>query len=286
MRVHVLSGIASSLGVSKADVEALFSRTLFAVQYGQERVNQYIERALEYLTRENLVVPNGPLLSATGFGKRVSTLYIDPATGVLFRKSLEQVVTDRDYTVGMLHLVVSSPDFEPRFAARNKDMDEIISFLEEHSEEMILKPDSKSFMDYEETLHAMRSVMALYAWINEWKEDMILDRLGVEPGDLHRAVDNADWLLYSLGELAKMFRRRNLLRNLNLLRRRMINGVKEELVQLTTLEGVGRVRARALYGAGFRTLRSIREAELGALSGIDKIGPVLAKRLKDQVSRR
>jgi helicase len=132
----------------------------------------------------------------------------------------------------------------------------------------------------------MRTVMALYGWIDEWREERLLSRLGVEPGDMHRAVDNADWLLHSFVELARLFKRADLAGQAELLRLRVGSGVSEELVELTALQGVGRVRARALYSAGYRTLDDIREASAERLALVDKVGATVARRIKEQVSRR
>ena len=89
----------------------------------------------------------------------------------------------REHTVGLLHVIARSPDFEPKFPLRNRDLDQAIAFLEEHSNELVIKPHSKSYAEYDETLQDMRSVMALYGWIDEMREEQILSRLGVEPGD-------------------------------------------------------------------------------------------------------
>jgi helicase len=131
----------------------------------------------------------------------------------------------------------------------------------------------------------MRSVMALHGWIDEWREEQLLSRLGVEPGDMHRAVDNAEWLLHALGELSKLFKVPEMVRQADLLRRRVESGVSEELVELTTIQGVGRVRARSLFSAGFRTLEDVKEASPDKLASVDKIGTALARKIKEQVSK-
>jgi len=285
MRTHVLSTIATSTGLSKVDLEGLFARTLLALQIGREKVRSHIEEAFGYLLSEKLIESRGALFYATEFGRRVSILYIDPATGVLFRNAMKGLEPGRERTVGLLHLVARSPDFEPKFPLRSKDLDQAIAFLEQHASEMLTRPRAKSFAEYDETLQEMRSVMALYAWIDEWREEQILSRLGVEPGDLHRAVDNSDWLLYSLGELAKLFQKRGLTSEIDVLRRRVVSGVSKELIELTTLQGVGRVRARSLHSAGYRTIEDIQEAPADKLALVEKIGTVLARKLKEQVTR-
>jgi helicase len=62
--------------------------------------------------------------------------------------------------------------------------------------------------------------------------------------------------------------------------------VKEELLPLVALEGIGRVRARALYGAGFRDVASVSRAPQENLAAISKIGPAVAKKLKEQLAKR
>jgi helicase len=131
----------------------------------------------------------------------------------------------------------------------------------------------------------MRSVMALSGWIDEWREEQLLTRLGVEPGDMHRAVDNADWLLHALGELSKLFKVPEMVRQSEVLRRRVESGVSEELLELTLLQGVGRVRARALYTAGFKTLEDIKEAPAERIAQVEKVGTAVARKIKEQVSR-
>ena len=285
MRSHTLATVATGSGISKADLDSLFGKTLLAMQVGAKETGRLTEKALGYLLGERLLESHGNLFYATEFGRRVSMLYIDPVTGVMFRDSVRHAEPGRNYLAGMLHLVAASPDFEPKFPLRSKDYDQAMAFLEEHSSEMLERHTSRTFADYDRVLQDMRSVMALHGWIDEWREEQLLSRLGVEPGDMHRAVDNADWLLHSLGELAKLFRMPEMVRQAENLRMRVASGVSEELVELTTLQGVGRVRARALYTAGFRTLEDIKEAPADRLALVDKVGAAVAKKIKEQVSK-
>ncbi|MGP8125989.1 MAG: DEAD/DEAH box helicase [Nitrososphaerales archaeon] len=285
MRFHMLAAVATGTGLSRSDVDGLFGKTLLAMQVGPEKVGRLTDGALGYLHAEKLMETKGGLFYATDFGRRVSMLYIDPATGVLFRETINRSEPEGRYTAGLLHLVARCPDFSPKFPLRSKDYDMAIAFMEEHGSELLERHTPRSFSDYDQVIQEMRTVMALYGWIDEWREEQLLSRLGVEPGDMHRAVDNAEWLLHGLGELAKLFKRAGIVRQAELLRLRVEAGVSEELVELTTLEGVGRVRARALYSAGFRTLEDIKEAPAEKLAAVDKVGTTVARRIKEQVAR-
>ena len=285
MRSHTLATIATGNGMSKGDLDSLFRKTLLARQAGEEGVGKLTERALGFLLGERLVEEKAGLFFATDFGRRVSMLYIDPATGVMFRNSVRHAEPGRNYTAGILHLVASSPDFEPRFPLRSKDYDQAMAFMEEHGQEMLERHTSRAFADFDRVLQDMRSVMALHGWIDEWREEQLLTRLGVEPGDMHRAVDNAVWLLHALGELSRLFKMPDVVRQSELLRRRVESGVSLELIDLTTIQGVGRVRARSLYTAGFKTLEDLKEAPAEKLAGVDKVGTAVARKIKEQVSR-
>jgi len=283
MRVHLLAVIASGLGMSREDVEALFSKTLLAAQIPKESLDRHLNEALGYLFSELLIVEKGRLFQATGFGKRVSTLYIDPVTGVLFRKKLADLEKGTDQ-VKLLQLITKSPDFEPKFPMREKYYDLAYQFLEENRGSLSSVDEKPSFAEYDEAIQDMRTVMVLNGWIEEWKEDTIMERLGAEPGDLHRAVDSADWLLYSLGELARLFGKYSVIKEASFLRKRVISGIKGELVELARLRGIGRARARSLYASGFRDVKSIREATPEKLAQVERIGPVLAKRIKEEAA--
>ncbi|MDG7008681.1 MAG: DEAD/DEAH box helicase [Nitrososphaerota archaeon] len=285
MRSHTLATVATGRGLSKGDLDSLFAKTLLATQVRPDELHRMTEKALGYLLSERLLESHGGLFYATDFGLRVSVLYIDPATAVMFREGVRRAEPGKDYTAGLLHLVASTPDFEPKFPLRTKDYEEAMAFLEEHSQEMLQRHTTREFADYDRALQDMRSVMALHGWIDEWREEQLLSRLGVEPGDMHRAVDNAEWLLHSLGELCKLFKMPDVVRQADILRRRVASGVSAELVELTALSGVGRVRARALYSAGFKTLEDIKEAPAERLAAVEKVGTSVARKIKEQVAR-
>jgi len=132
-------------------------------------------------------------------------------------------------------------------------------------------------------LGEVKTAMVLGAWIQEVSEGDLMDRYSVAPGDRYSAVTNADWLLYSVYELAEILGVSEHRGHLRRLRDRVRYGVSEKLLPLVRLRGVGRVRARLLYNSGFTSVASLKRAPVGRLVEIPLIGARLAKVIKEQV---
>ncbi|AIC15575.1 DEAD/DEAH box helicase [Nitrososphaera viennensis] len=278
IRFHLLSTIASVPGMKKPEIMEVFASTLFARQYRSATVQFKVESALEYLESEELVKARNERYVATEFGKRTSLLYIDPQTAVDFRDALNRVEKGRRrHTLGFLHLVTQSPDFYPKLALRKKDPDEVSLLLQERRDELLY-----DMSEYD----CSRSFWALAEWMEEAGDRTLGDRMGVEPGDMHRMVETGEWLAYSLYEVAKLLGREDMLSELYALRTRIRYGIKEELIPLVALEGVGRVRARALYAAGFTDVPKVAKAPQAKLASVPKIGPAVAEKIKAQLARR
>src|SRR3990172_6775457 len=55
--------------------------------------------------------------------------------------------------------------------------------------------------------------------------------------------------------------------------------------QLTTLDGVGKAKAKLLYDAGFKTIASIKKAELDKIAGIKGIGEKIGTKIKNSADQ-
>jgi len=130
-----------------------------------------------------------------------------------------------------------------------------------------------------------RSLLALDAWITESSEMSLSDNLKIESGDMHRMVETADWLLYCLRELAKQLERVDLLDELDIIRKRINYGIREELLELVKIKGVGRIRARKLFKHGIKNLDDLSVIQVKKLAEIDKIGSTLADNIKSQLRK-
>ncbi|MCP8317533.1 MAG: helix-turn-helix domain-containing protein, partial [archaeon] len=283
LRFHLLATIASLPGITDAEIINLLSKSLLAIQYRSATIQSRVKRAMNYLVDEGLIERRGKRYIASEFGKRVSTLYIDPVTGVMFRRAINFADKNKPHLLGFLHLIVSSPDFAPKFPLRNRDVDEALMLIDQNRDEFLLPMPERDI--YEDYLEDFRSLLVLYGWINEWSEDRLLDKLGVETGDLNRAVENSEWLIHSLFELSKLLGRADFLLEIGELRQRIEQGIKSELITLAKLEGIGRVRARSLYNHGFTDLEKLASASEDKIASVPKIGTIIAKSIKKQLSR-
>ncbi|MGC9308980.1 MAG: helix-hairpin-helix domain-containing protein, partial [Thermoplasmatota archaeon] len=118
--------------------------------------------------------------------------------------------------------------------------------------------------------------------IQERWEQHLVQKYGVGPGDIHSKVEVAEWLLHAMREMARIFNF-DAVPDLTKLIMRMRYGCREQLLNLVQLRNIGRVRARALYKAGFKSVNDLRRASIKRLQEIPHIGAETAASIKEQV---
>jgi helicase len=276
LRTHILSVIVTHPGIKKEEILNFFLQTLGGLQSRKPTIKFGIDIALRFLSSEILIIKKGERYAATEFGKKTSMLYIDPLTATHFRDSIENVSKKRKHTFGFLQVITNSEEFFPKFSLRNKDFETASIMIENHTSEL-LEPIS----EYD----CSRSLLALQSWITESSETTLSDNLGMESGDMHRLVENANWLTYCLREIAKHVERADLLEELENLRRRIVYGIREELLELVKVKGIGRVRARTLFKHKIKTLDDLAKIPVNKLAEIDKIGLTLADNIKSELKK-
>ncbi len=286
LRPHVLATIATRFATSEEGLTKFFAKTFYAFQYDPKMIRSKLGDILHFLSREQMVEFEGEDLSATRFGRRVSELYIDPVSAVVLRDGLYTRAKHLS-EVSFLHLISRTPDIAPKLYPRRGEDEMLELFAKEHEEEFMCEvPEyygDTSGITYEEFLSEVKCARVLYEWINETSEDGILEVHKVEPGDILRMIDTSKWLLHATYELAELFGHKDLLKPTYELQIRCAKGVKPELVPLVELEGIGRVRARGLFNAGFTGLDELKHASVTDLMKVPLIGPSLAKKIKEQV---
>lgn len=276
LRTHILSVIVTHPGIKKEDILEFFLQTLGGLQTRKPTIKFAIDISLRFLSSKFLIIKKGERYAATEFGKKTSMLYIDPLTATCFRDSIENASQERKHTFGFLHLITNCEEFFPKFSLRKKDY-ETASLMIENNSSQLLEPIS----EYD----CSRSLLALQSWITESTELSLSDSLGIESGDMHRMTENANWLSYCLREISKHVERIDLLEELGDLRNRVVYGIREELLDLVKVKGIGRVRARILFKHGIKNLDDLRKIPVNKLAEIDKIGSTIADNIKAELRK-
>ena len=307
LRTYCLSLISTGFAKSEKLLMDFFEKTFYAHQYGDmAKLNQIIDKILKYLEewefikiiskgdkikkddfvsadviRENISSKNK--LEITPLGLRVSQLYLDPYTAhyiiSCLRRATQKQVTEFSFT----QMACSTIELRPLNSVRVKEAEKIEADLAELNEELIVFEPSIFNPDYNDFLKSIKTSLAMMAWMDEKNEDDILEEFNIAPGELHVKRNLCDWILYSSEELAKLLNFRDLITHIRKTRFRLDKGIKEELIPLVRLRGIGRVRARILYRNGIRNLGDVKKADITKLMQL--IGKKTAENIKKQVGQ-
>ena len=269
LRMHVLALVASRAVATEDDLEGFFAATFYGQTLPLDELRFKVEAVREFLEANDFLVP-GRRLTATPFGALTSELYLDPLSAVVLRGVLERAPLG----VGVFPLlaaVAATPDLPPLFLRRGEEPD-LLSRYTDEAEELLVKPEEAPLeLDLEGFLATLKTASVLEAWVTEVPILEITRKFGIGAGDLRSKVEDAEWLLFATSRLASRFQRR-LGRAIDDLSLRVRYGAAEELLDLVRLRGIGRVRARLLYRAGYPDRESLRHAP------VDRIEQVLRSR--------
>jgi len=200
----------------------------------------------------------------------VSRLYLDPLSAITIVENLGEKSKPTDLT--LIHLITMTPDMELLYIQQADSW--IEDFIADHEDE--LNPEE----NYDWLLKEAKTSALLMDWIGEVKEEAISSRFRVGPGDIRRIAETAEWLMGAVHQLSK---------HLDLgaaylaerLAQRIRYGAGPELLAILELKGIGRVRARKLYSAGYTSIDKLRSADTAAVGAI--IGPKVAEKVMAQL---
>ena len=276
LRNHLLALIATGFASTRAEVEGFMEKSFYASQKAtHRRLDQNIRKALAYLVQSGMITEEADGdLWGTQFGVLASRLYLDPETASLLRETLEKQETFSAF--GMLHLLCMTPDMF-RFYLKASDEQLVDQVFSERGDELWCEELSEEFFA------TVKTALVAEAWCEEVPEDMICENFGVGAGDIHAVVENLRWLMHAAGRITHEFAPRfdSEVRNLEI---RIENGVKEELLPLIALRGIGRIRARRLFDRGITTPEALLSADAREVVSI--LGNVLAKSVLEQAAKK
>ncbi|MDI6640591.1 MAG: helix-hairpin-helix domain-containing protein, partial [Methanocellales archaeon] len=271
LRTHVLSTIATGFASSTSQLFDFMEATFYASQQERWSLEHVIDAVLEFLEDEDMLVRSDEKLRATSLGRLVSRLYIDPLSASIIIKALRSM--DESTPLTLLHLVCRTPDMRKLYL-RSNDYTWVSDFAEQHDEEFIYVEDDEWF------LAEVKTAMMFLDWIDEVHENDITKKFGIGPGDIRTLTETAEWLVHSTAELSA-FLRLPFTREARRLVERIRYGIKEELLELVKIRGVGRVRARRLYDAGFTDLDKLKNADPKAIGEL--VGTKIAAKTLEQL---
>ena len=284
IRGHVLATVASDFAHSENGIYEFFGQTFYAYQYDVKAIKGIISKILKSLYEEEMIDVSGDEIFATRFGKRVSELYIDPLSAVVIRNALQnKPANPTDF--GLFHLISHTPDMGPVMRPYARECDVLAVQMDKHKDELFTDVPNEwdDHLTYEQFLGEIKTAMVMKSWIEEVSEEKLIEQFNVQPGDLYRTIENAKWLLHATDELAPLFGAKDILPLTCELVERVSKGIKKELLPIVHLEGVGRVRGRIIYNAGYQTIEDIKHASIQELTNLPLVGPRLAKKIKEQV---
>ncbi|MEM0340399.1 MAG: DEAD/DEAH box helicase [Acidilobaceae archaeon] len=277
LRHTVLGLVASGLASSLEEILRIVSKTLYAREKKAEEVTHQVAIALNHLKSWGLIEEHEGRYVPTALGVEVSKNYLDPKSVPVLKELLERLKELEFGDLETLFIVTSMPDMTLLPASRRDVSNVIDRILDEN-------PKLASLIDWDDVreARAARTALVLYDWVNEVSEDAILESHNVGPGDIAVFVDSAEWISSSLAGLVSIgFGHRDLSHKLTLLAKRLRHGVKLELLPLVAIPKIGRVRARRLYEAGYRTLQDLMLARPEDLLKIPGIGPATVEAIME-----
>lgn len=289
LKMYVLSLISMNMINSKEEIIKFFSNTLYANQYGDiDELSQNIFRIIGLLKEYTFVTQDDNYYVATPLGKKVSELYLNPDTANYFLTNLDKFVKrfsseeiSREDVYSLINFVANTIEMRPLFKVSKIEEETYIKKLEEKGNQLII-PFDPFETDYQTFINSLKTTDIFQDWILEAPEDYISDKYNITPGELAYKQETMDWLLYALENLAFLKKEIFFKNYLSKLRMRFKYGIRDELIPLINLKGIGRARARKLYKAGFKKILDLKKADFSSLEKV--VGTSIAIKIKEQVS--
>jgi helicase len=280
----VAGGYASTIG----EVREYVAGSLSKVQ-SPSLLGSNLDGVLEALSKGDrpLLEIEGEGVRVTKMGRLANSLYLQPATAALLLDAVERLPEDAP-DLALVFWAALTPDFRT-FYIRRSQKKVWRQLLEAKRGDLGVEEGE----DEEADLEALMTATVLVgsegrgcAWALESDVKEIERRWLVQAGDLQSLVGgrgSAEWILHALGVFARARGRPALGDRCRDLGLRVRHGVREELLSLVKIRGVGRKRGRALYRAGFGTSRKVAGAPVPALARVTVSGRALGEKLAARI---
>lgn len=310
LRIHLLGFLATSVVKTYSDLQEILQETFFGFQYNDYSL---LEKNLRDVTNDlesfGFIKLRTESIKVTRLGKRVSQLYIDPVTANIIIDGIIKALTAPEYNPLMfMHLFSLVPDIR-RIHLKKHDWGKLDELYARERDKLLSDPRELWHIDYQKEIDAFKTALIVQEWISEIPLPDILTKYSLDLGDFQNLQNTLIWLCYSAKELAReligILKEKDVtdfiyleslskhsLQELALLRKylsgleiRITEGIKEDLITLINLKGLGRVKARALVKNGIKNVQQLQEVDLARLVEIPGFGPKLVQSIAHQLDR-
>ncbi len=166
---------------------------------------------------------------------------------------------------------------------RSQDYQDINDYVMAHADEFSKVPNPFNIAEYEWFLSEVKTSLLLMDWIHEKPENEICLKFGIGEGDIHATADIAEWIMHVTAQLARLLDLKGA-KEAAELEKRIRYGAAPELMDLLDIRSVGRVRARKLYEAGFKSTADLARASPEQVATL--VGPKIAEKVFKQIGRK
>lgn len=276
LRFHVLAQVASNFTRTQNALSEFFRQTFYGFQYGiHSDFEATLKRMVVDLAEWGFVEEKDRFIVPTPLGTRVSELYIDPLTAHTYLDFFAKTEkSGRFPAIGLLEVLSDATEM-PHLPVKTSEESALWAQAYDAESEFVRDIGGLD-LDWK-FLHRFKTAKMFTDWMNELSEDAILEHYNVAPGQLNQRQQIMEWLTYAACELCRIRKLKASLVELKKLETRVKYGIREELIPLVSVKGVGRVRARKLFDAGFKKPEDFRKMGKTKLSKI--IGEKTAENL-------
>jgi helicase len=211
-------------------------------------------------------------IRATNFGALSSRLYLSTQSALELRSGIQTLgmhtkITDFD----RLLLLCRCGEVVP---LRVKEARGIASILSDNTEWL------------HSGEYALGSAIVAHAWIEEMTYPEMKEKFGIYPGEIHNNIYVLGWICYAASRMAAYLQDETMYAGLSVLKDRIRQGVKTDVLGLVSIKGVGRIIARGLYSAGLRNPEEVAKADAAKLERVHGVGAKRARKIKEAALRR
>ncbi len=310
LRIHLLGVLATGIVNNYTEVKSFLEETFYGFQFNDfERLERNLKKVIESLEKFGFIKGKGEDILITRLGRRVSQLYIDPVTANIIIMGLIKSLSYSDYKPLMfIHLFCLVPDIR-RISMKKKEWGKIDVLFEEERGNLLSVEDSNFKFKTENEIESFKTALIIIDWINEVPLPILLKTYDLTLGDFQRLLDTVIWVSYSAKELIKELLAildekdvtnfiyidslsgteredmKYLQKYLLGLHIRISEGIRQDLLEVIELKGLGRVKARTLAKKGIDSRLKLQQAPIEELLSLPGFGPKLVQSLKDQLGQ-